>query len=314
MPPRQVTRELVDRPACTAAESLAIEQDFQRRLESIAVFCESIGTLPIFVIPPCNDADWDPSRSVLAAGTLPAERATFSMEVTQARSVEAKDRSAAVGIYRDLVQRHPEFAETHYRLARLLEQTGSWSEAKEHFVQARELDGMPMRCPERLRQAYRLVARRHPSILLVDGPEVLEAKSRHGITDDRLFHDAQHPNLEGYVALAENLLLQLRARRAFGWPAEKAVPAFDARCLCPPFRFERSAVGGSLQARSSVLPIDGLYPVRSQVPERAGGGVPSSRRGNQRRTSPADAGIPGWPLPPPPAKSHRIAGRPSREP
>ena len=137
-------------PICTRAESQAIEEDFRRRLESIAVFCESIGTLPIFVIPACNDAGWDPSRSVLAAETPRAERDAFAREVMHARALEAKDRSEAVRIYRDLVKRHPEFAETHYRLARLLEQTGDWDEARDHYVQARELDGMPLRCPEPL--------------------------------------------------------------------------------------------------------------------------------------------------------------------
>ena len=213
----------------------AIEEDFRRRLESIALFCESIGTLPIFVIPACNDAGWDPSRSVLAAATPRAERAAFAKEVAHARALEAKDRPEAVRIYRDLVKRHPEFAETHYRLARLLEQTAAWDEARDHYVQARELDGMPMRCPEPLRQAYRLVAAKHPSVVLVDGPRVLEAKSRHGFTDGHLFHDAQHPNLQGYVALAEDLMIQLRARDAFGWPDEKPVPPIDAEACARHF-------------------------------------------------------------------------------
>ncbi len=45
IPPHIVTRELVDRPLCTRAEAQAIADDFRRRLESIAVYCESIGTL-----------------------------------------------------------------------------------------------------------------------------------------------------------------------------------------------------------------------------------------------------------------------------
>ena len=235
MPPRLVTRKLVDRPLCTDAEYKAIEDDFRRRLESIAVFCESIGTLPIFVIPACNDAGWGPSRSVLAAETPRAERAAFAREVAHARALEAKDRPEAVRIYRELVKRHPEFAETHYRLARLLEQTAAWGEARDHYVQARELDGMPMRCPEPLRQVYRQVAAGHPSVVLVDGPRVLEAKSRHGIIDDQLFHDAQHPNLHGYVALAEDLMIQLRARHAFGWPEERPVPPIDAEACARHF-------------------------------------------------------------------------------
>ena len=162
LPPRIVTRELVDRPVCTAAEFEAIIDDFERRLESIAAYCESIGTLPVYVIPPGNDAGFDPSRSVLAPATPRAERAAFARDVAHARAVEEKEPAAARRIYRELVNRHPEFAETHYRLARLLEQTGLWDEAREHYVKGREHDGMPLRCPEPLRQAYRNVAARHP--------------------------------------------------------------------------------------------------------------------------------------------------------
>ena len=79
LPPRIVTRDLVDRPVCTAAEFQAITDDFERRLESIAVYCESIATLPIYVIPPGNDAGWDPSRSVLPPDLrLGAKRDGFS--------------------------------------------------------------------------------------------------------------------------------------------------------------------------------------------------------------------------------------------
>jgi tetratricopeptide (TPR) repeat protein len=309
LPPRMVTRTLVDRPTCTLAESKAIEEDFERRLESIAVFCESINTLPIFVIPACDDAGWDPSRSVLAAETPRAERAAFAKEVMHARALETKDRSEAVRIYRELVKRHPEFAETHYRLARLLERTGTWDEAREHYVQARELDGLPLRCTERFRQAYRLVAARHPSVLLVDGPRVLEAKSRHGIINFRFFHDAQHPNLAGYIALAEDLMIQLRARHAFGWTDEKAVPAIDADACVR--HFDLNAAKWAYVCKRDLGFFRASSYVRFDPDFRNERAVQYLRAGALIREggSPADAGIPGWPMPPPPAKSHRIPGR-----
>ena len=130
IPPRIVTRELVDRPVCTKAESRALEDDFRRRLEAIAVYCEAIGTLPIFIIPACNDGGWDPNRSVLPAETPRGERAAFAREVAHAIALEEKDPTEAIRIDRELVERQPEFAETHFRLARLLEQTGRWDEAQ----------------------------------------------------------------------------------------------------------------------------------------------------------------------------------------
>ncbi len=314
LPPRVVTRELVDRPLCTVAESKAIADDFRRRLESIAVYCESIGTLPIYVIPPGNDAGWDPSRSVLAAETPRAERDAFAREVMHARALEARDPAEARRIYTVLVKRHPEFAETHYRLARLLEQTGLWGEARDQYVQARELDGMPLRCPEPLRQAYHETAARHPSIVLVNGPRVLEAKSRHGIVDDAFFHDAQHPNLHGYVALAEDLMSQLGQRRAFAWPADTPVPVVDAEVCARHFGIDatRWAKVGSrdvwfFRAAAYIRYDPRFRNERASEYLRAVAAIGGGR-------APAEAELPGWAMPPPLSSSHRITHRTSREP
>jgi tetratricopeptide (TPR) repeat protein len=306
LPPRFATRKLVDRPMCTVAESQAIAADFERRLESIAVYCESIATLPIYVIPPCNDAGWDPSRSVVAAETPRTDRDAFAREVAQARALERTDPVEARVTYGELVKRHPEFAETHYRLARLLEQAGLWDLAKGHYAQAREADGLPLRCPEPLRQAYRKVAARHPSVVLVDGPQVFEARSRHGIIDGRFFHDAQHPNLHGYVALAEDLLEQLRQRRAFSWPAEKPVPVVDAEICARHFGIDatRWAVIATrdvwfYRATAYVCYDPQFRNEQASEYMRAAAAIQVGR-------APADAGIPGWPMPPPLASSHRI--------
>ena len=173
---------------------------------------------------------------------------------------------------------------------------------------------MPMRCPEPLRQVYRLVAARHPSVVLVDGPRVLEAKSRHGFTDGRFFHDAQHPNLEGYVALAEDLMIQLRAHHAFGWPEEKPVPAIDAEACAR--HFELSAAQwaeicnrdqGFFRASAYIRFDPKFRNERAAEYLRAADAIRAGRL-------PADAGIPGWPMPPPPAKSHRIPVRGGRQP
>ena len=85
VPPHVVTRELVDKPVCTAEESGAILADFRRRWEAITAYCESIGTLPIFIITPSNDAGYDPSRSILSPETPRKERADFAEAVKQAR-------------------------------------------------------------------------------------------------------------------------------------------------------------------------------------------------------------------------------------
>ncbi len=277
-----VTRELIDRPACTKEEAESIRSDFLRRLETIAAYCDTLGTLPVFVIPPCNDSGFDPNRSVLASDTPKAERVAFARSVARARAREGTEPAVTLQLERELSERHPEFAELHFRMARLLEQTGLWDLARMHYEQARELDAMPLRCPEPLRQAFRHVASAHPSLLLVDGPRLFAAKSAHGIVGDTFLHDAQHPNLRGYAVLAEEILHQLAARRALGWPEGAPAPLVDLEA-CPPLSDRRRAVGGGVPPRGVVFRGDGLHPLRPPVPNRASQGLSPRRRGNPFR-------------------------------
>jgi hypothetical protein len=293
-PPRRATRKLIDQPTCSPEEYAAIRDDFARRLESIAAYCDAIETQAIFIVPPSNDGGYDPNRSALDPATPRAEREAFGAEVERARGLEATDPAEAMRLDRELVARHPEFAETHYRLARLLEHAGQWSEAREHYVLAREHDGLPQRCPEDFRRAYRDVAARHPSVLLVDGPKVLEAASEHGIPNDRLFSDAHHPNLMGYVALSQDLLGQLHARRAFGWPTDAATPAVDVDDCARHFGMDANRWvevckrGWVFYDAVAYIRYDPSFRLeRVEVFRRAAQAIEDG-------SDPADAGIPGW--------------------
>ena len=124
----------------------------------------------------------------------------------------------------DCWKSQPRFAETHFRLARLLEQAGNWDEAFRHYVAARDLDGLPMRLPSDFQQCYRDVAARHPHAILIDGPAELHARADHGIIDDVFFADGFHPSLNGYTVLAQAILRKLRQRQIFGWSAEAPFP------------------------------------------------------------------------------------------
>ena len=235
--PSRVTRELVDHPTCSSSEYEFLRDDFELRLDALAEYCTRIGCVPILIMPGSNDGSFEPSRSVLA-GSVPAElRAEFAREFKAVRAAESVDAEASIQAYRRLAEQHPEFAETHYRLGRLLAATGAWSEAREHFVLARDLDGLPLRCPTSFREAYRVVARRHGAVL-IDGPEILARASPHGILDDQLFHDAHHVNLVGTVALANDMFSQLRDRRAFGWPEATPAPRVELEACAKHFELD----------------------------------------------------------------------------
>ena len=225
-PPAHGHRELVDTPVHSRAEYDALLGDFRRRLGAIVTYAESIGALPILIAPPGNDADFEPSRSSLPPETPRAEREAFARAVETARRGESSDPEGSLQRYRALIDRHPGFAETHFRLARLLDRAGRWDEAYRNYVAARDLDGMPMRCPTAFQDVYHALANeRHCP--LIDGQASFHAAGRHGRLDDHLFHDGMHPSLLGQTVLAQAVLRVLHARRAFGWPEGSPSPVID---------------------------------------------------------------------------------------
>jgi hypothetical protein len=210
------SRRLVDWPVCSPAEYAAVVADFRRVLESIVSDCERANILPILVIPPGNDADFEPNRSILPVSVPEAQRRAFAEAFSTALAIERDETDRALTLYRSLLAEQPGFAEAHYRLAKLLERSGHWDDARRHYRLARDLDGYPLRCPSSIQNIYHEISFMH-DCLLIDGPAVFQAIAPHGLLGDTLFHDAQHPNLRGHVALAEAVLRALRDRAAFGW-------------------------------------------------------------------------------------------------
>ncbi len=130
IPPSLVeTRDLIDVPVYSADEYATLLSDFKRRFEAMVSYAERVGAIPVLILPPANDAGDAPSRSFLPPSTPRADRAAFESEFLAATRREEQEPAASIQRLRELLKSQPEFAETHYRLARLLERAGSHEEA-----------------------------------------------------------------------------------------------------------------------------------------------------------------------------------------
>ncbi len=234
-PPPGGERDLVDRPAYTGEEYSLILADFRRRLEAIVTWGERIGATTVLIPPPGNDAGYEPNRSFLPASTTRDRRESFRRAFLAARDLEQADAPAAIAAYRALIDREPGFAEAHYRLGVLLDAAGDAEESYRQFTAARDGDGYPMRCLVAFQDVYREVAAKHRAVL-VDAQAEFHAVGNRGRLDDEMFQDAMHPSLRGQIALAQVVLRELKARRAFGWPEGGPPPTIDPRACTDHFR------------------------------------------------------------------------------
>ncbi|MDB5351675.1 MAG: hypothetical protein JWN86_2922 [Planctomycetota bacterium] len=295
--PKEI-RALVERPVCEPSTRAALCRLFARELESIADWCDRAGAVPIFVIPAGNDVGFDPDRSILSPSALAADRAAFSRDFLDALSLERKDPKQGMAAYRQLIDRQPGFAESHYRLAVLLQADGKFDEASKHYTLARDLDGLPMRCPSEFQDEYRKVAARHPGLVLVDAPARLSAISPTGLLDDYVFHDGQHPTFRAYLALAEDALSQLRSRGVFGLDRSPSRPIDPSETAS---HFQLDAAKWAEVSRRSASFWGRLGVPRYDGSARFARGARWLRAADaiEKRTAPEEAGIPGLGVNPP---------------
>ncbi len=232
MPPTHTSdRRLVDVPVYTEAEYAQRLHDFRVRLEAMTAYLEGLGAVVVLVIPPGNDADFEPNRSFLPAAASPSERARVAREFTAAQAREANDPTGALAAYESITREFPRFAEAHYRMARLLEQAGDPRAAAAHYTSARDCDGLPMRCMSQFQDAYREVALRHPHAILIDGPTLFRSIGPRYQAGDAFFSDGFHPSLIGYATLAQAILQKLHQAHAFGWSETHTLePATPEAC------------------------------------------------------------------------------------
>jgi tetratricopeptide (TPR) repeat protein len=226
-----VRHQLIDPPLCSPSESAEILADFSARLEALVSYCERIGSVPILIIPPANEADYEPSRSTMPPSAPIEDRTWLVSTFEEARLAETTDPARSQNLYEQILTRYPSFAEAQFRLGRLLLDQKRTDKARECFSRALENDGLPIRCKAPFRDVYREVAARHPRCLLIDGRAELMQASPSGLLDDHVLEDTHHPNLKGYVALAGAVLREIEARRILDADLRLALPLDRSECL-----------------------------------------------------------------------------------
>ena len=241
--------QLIDPPLCSPSETAEVLADFTARLEALVGYCERIGALPILIVPPANEADYEPSRSTLPPTVSETERDRLVREFFEARGVETTNPALGQSLYRGILDRHPGFAEAHFRLGRLLQHAGLIAEAHRHFSEALENDGLPNRCKLAFRDVYQQVATQHPLCIVIDGRKELMAASPTGLLDNHLIEDTHHPNLKGQLVLAGAVLRELRGRRTFGESPRFSLPLEPLEC-CDHFQMDEARLATACERTS----------------------------------------------------------------
>lgn len=205
----------VDMPWLTPSEKADVLDGFERDLRWVLEYAKVNHCQTVLLLPPSNEADLEPNRSTLVPSRGEAERADATKRLGDAQNTESSNPDKSLGQLQALVRDYPEFAEGHYRLARILEARGDLDGARRHYQRACDLDAMPTRFNSELRDICTEAARSYSFVRIVDGREALLAASPRASIGDGLMLDGPHPSVRGTLVLAREVL------SALDMPAQK---------------------------------------------------------------------------------------------
>lgn len=211
-------------PAGSPLFRAGVEQ-FRGNLRTLLARFREAG-VPVYVATlVSNERDHAPFVSGPSAETDPAAwRAALDRAATLVRS-GADDRALAV--LDSLVLIDSTDAQVHFVRGRLLDRAGDSAGAARTYRAARNLDQLRFRAPDAMNAVIREESER-AGAGLVDVEGAFRAESPGGIVDGSLMLEHLHPNLDGYLLLADAFYRALEEDGRIGdW--RRRVPLGEAR-------------------------------------------------------------------------------------
>jgi len=191
----------------------------RRNLQQMARACQEAGVPLILGILPSNlrlppnvhDAALQRTNEILNV-ILPESVEPARRLLDQARPQQALEKLQA-GVRR--INADPRYradwrlSVLHFYMGKAYEQLGQYQQARQAYVQAVDLDGLPHRVLSGFSQLVREVAR-EPGVHLVDLDQAFQAAAKHGIPGYEFFFDDCHPLPIGHAIIARELARLIR--------------------------------------------------------------------------------------------------------
>lgn len=172
----------------------------QKMSNTLALLKES--NIPVIISTQvANYADWEPNRSVFCKNE--SDRSEFQNHMQEGlESEQGNDINNALVAYKNALLLCNTFAETYFRLGKIYQHLGFVDDAWTSYRNAVDLDRMPMRALSSQNNFIRSLSR-EKIVYVVDAEEYLRKNAEDGLIGYNLMIDGHHPNLKGYLLLAE---------------------------------------------------------------------------------------------------------------
>ena len=196
---------------------------FRFNLRRMIDLAQDAGVDVVLVNPVSNFADSPPFKSEHDPTLSQQQQERWAACTVDARRyLRGKDRDLrkAIKLFDQACQIDPMHATGFYNLAKCYEAAGQFDQAREAYLQAKEVDVCPLRILQPMNDIVLEIAE-DTGTPLVDAQRLFEGLSEGGIVGRRWLVDHVHPSIEGHQrladALAENLIALEIAEPAPDW-------------------------------------------------------------------------------------------------
>lgn len=182
----------------------AVYTHFARNLQDIIRYGRDSGAALVLCTVASNLRDFAPLGAAHRADLDGKARAQWEQLYQAGTDAEAAgDLTRALEAFNRAAALDDQSADLHFRLGRCLLRAGRTNEARQHFVQARDLDTLRFRTDTRLNALIRDAARAAgPGGRLVDAEALFARASPDGIPGAEWFYEHVHFNFAGNYRLA----------------------------------------------------------------------------------------------------------------
>lgn len=147
----------------------------------------------------------------------------------------------AVADYKNALTIDSTFALTHFQLGQCYCALKEYPSAKEHFLAAKDYDTIRFRAPSTFNKIVSKVAKGY-NVPMIDVEKAFNQRSLGGIRGQNLFHEHVHPNLQGYLLIAQTIAETMSKNAliadSWDWRLFKSDSAYLAMCHLTPLDHE----------------------------------------------------------------------------
>mgnify|MGYP006284640791 CR=1 FL=1 len=181
-----------------------------------------------------NQKDLPPFASQHDVNFADQDSATWHSLIQEARIFrDAGQYQNAIDKYRQAIAIDSTFALTHFELGHAYYALENYADAQTHFVLAKDYDPIRFRAPSSFNAILAEVSG-HYDVPLVDIQKSFANQSPAGIPGQNLLHEHVHPNLRGYLLIAQTLAKGMSENafmsESWDWTRTKSDSQYIALC------------------------------------------------------------------------------------